>query len=79
MRATFALGGGGGQESDPALEPSAAGGHTLLSLAWWQLHGAARTPAREDEGRARTVEIDPGTRQAALGAGPALPLARRLE
>jgi eukaryotic-like serine/threonine-protein kinase len=30
MRATFALGGGGELESDPALEPSEAGGHTLL-------------------------------------------------
>ena len=47
------------------------------ALAWWQLHGAA--PTREAEGRARTVEIDPGTRQAALRAGPALPIARRRE
>jgi len=30
MRATFALGGGGGLQSDPALEPSQEGGHTLL-------------------------------------------------
>jgi branched-subunit amino acid transport protein len=30
MRAPFALDGGGGSESDPALEPSEAGGHTLL-------------------------------------------------
>ena len=30
MRATFAPGGGGGLESDPALEPSEVGGHTLL-------------------------------------------------
>jgi serine/threonine-protein kinase len=30
MRATFALRGDGGQESDPALEPSELGGHTLL-------------------------------------------------
>src|SRR3954466_807527 len=30
MRATFAPGGGEGLQSDPALEPSAAGGHTLL-------------------------------------------------
>jgi len=30
MRATFAPGGGGGLQSDPALEPSELGGHTLL-------------------------------------------------
>src|SRR4051794_7954007 len=30
MRATFARGGSGGLQSDPALEPSEAGGHTLL-------------------------------------------------
>ena len=30
MRATFAPGGGGRLESDPALEPSEVGGHTLL-------------------------------------------------
>jgi len=47
--------------------------------AWWQLHGAAPTPAGEDAGKARTVEIDPGTRQAASRAAPALPLARRRE
>jgi serine/threonine-protein kinase len=40
--------------------------------AWWQLHGGAPTPVREDDGRGRTVEIDPGTRQAALSAAPAL-------
>jgi len=45
--------------------------------AWWQLHVAA--PAREDDGRGRTVEIDPGTRQAALRAAPGLPIARRHE
>jgi hypothetical protein len=37
------------------------------------------TPAREDDGRGRTVEIDPGTRQAALRAAPALPITRRRE
>jgi eukaryotic-like serine/threonine-protein kinase len=46
--------------------------------AWW-LRAGAPTPAREDVGAARTVEIDPGTRQAALRAGPALPIARRRE
>ena len=30
MRATFAPGGDEGRKSDPALEPSEAGGHTLL-------------------------------------------------
>src|SRR5688572_18637322 len=30
MRATFAPGGGGGLQSDPALEPSEVGGHTLF-------------------------------------------------
>jgi hypothetical protein len=30
MRAAFAPGGDGGQKSDPALEPSEVGGHTLL-------------------------------------------------
>ena len=30
MRATFAPGAGGGLHSDPALEPSEVGGHTLL-------------------------------------------------
>jgi hypothetical protein len=51
--------------------------------AWWELRGS--TPAhsgypeayREDDGGARTVEIDPGTRQAVLRAAPALPTARR--
>jgi hypothetical protein len=45
--------------------------------AWWQLRGDAPTPAREDDGRARTVEIDPSTRQAARRAAPALPIVRR--
>src|SRR5688500_20408464 len=30
MLATFASGGAGGDQSDPALEPSEVGGHTLL-------------------------------------------------
>jgi serine/threonine-protein kinase len=47
--------------------------------AWWQLHGGASTPAREVDGRGRTVEIDPGARQAALRAAPALPIALRRE
>jgi eukaryotic-like serine/threonine-protein kinase len=45
--------------------------------AWWLRGGAP--PAREDIATGRTVEIDPGTRQAALGAAPALPIARRHE
>jgi hypothetical protein len=47
--------------------------------AWWEPRGGALTPAREDDGRARTVEIDPGTRQAALRAAPALPITRPRE
>jgi eukaryotic-like serine/threonine-protein kinase len=47
--------------------------------AWWQQHGSVPAPAREDDGRGRTVEIDPGTRQAVLGAAPALPIAPRRE
>ena len=47
--------------------------------AWWKLRGGAPTPARENDGGGRTVEIDPGTRQAALRAAPALPIARRRE
>jgi serine/threonine-protein kinase len=42
---------------------------------WWQLHGGAPTPVREGDGHGRTIEIDPGTRQAVLGAAPALPVA----
>jgi serine/threonine-protein kinase len=45
--------------------------------AWWQLRGEAPTPALEDDGRGRTVEIDPGTRQAAFRAAPAAPSAPR--
>jgi serine/threonine-protein kinase len=45
--------------------------------AWWQLHGAAPTPAREEDGRGRTIEIDPGMRQTALRAAVAVPLAQQ--
>jgi hypothetical protein len=31
---------------------------------WWQQRGDASTPAREDDAWGRTVEIDPGARQA---------------
>jgi serine/threonine-protein kinase len=30
--------------------------------AWWKLRGAAPTPAQDDDGMGRTVEIDPGAR-----------------
>jgi hypothetical protein len=41
--------------------------------AWWKLRGDAPTKAREIDGKGRTVEIDPGARQAALRAAPTLP------
>ena len=47
--------------------------------AWWKQRGDAPTPAREDDGAGRTVEIDPGTRQAVLRAPPAAAIARRRE
>jgi len=47
--------------------------------AWWELHGNAPTPEPDDDGRARTVEVDPGMRQAALRVAPALPIAGRHE
>ncbi|MEY2936689.1 MAG: hypothetical protein RL033_7438 [Pseudomonadota bacterium] len=47
--------------------------------AWWELRGSVPAPARTDDGRARTVEIDPGARRAALRAAPALPITRRRE
>ena len=34
--------------------------------AWWKLRGGAPTPAREDDGGGRTVEIDPAARGAAI-------------
>jgi serine/threonine-protein kinase len=46
---------------------------------WWQSRSSAPTPSPEDDGRGRTVEIDPGLRQAAFRAAPALPVARRSE
>jgi serine/threonine-protein kinase len=46
---------------------------------WWQLHADAPAAAREDHGAGRTIEIDPGTRQAALRPAPALPIAPRRE
>jgi serine/threonine-protein kinase len=47
--------------------------------AWWELRGSVPAPARPVDGRGRTVEIDPGARQAALRAAPALPITRRRE
>ena len=56
---------------------TAAEWSTDRAQAWWKLRGGAATPAHEDDGRGRTVEIDPGTRLAALRAAPALPIAPR--
>jgi serine/threonine-protein kinase len=66
-------------ELERALAACAAAGEwsTDRARAWWQLHGGAPTLAAEDHGVSRTVEIDPGTRQAALRPAPALPGARR--
>jgi serine/threonine-protein kinase len=47
--------------------------------AWWQLRRDAPGPTGEVDGRGRTVEIDPGTRQAVLHAMPRLPLLRQRE
>jgi serine/threonine-protein kinase len=47
--------------------------------AWWEQRGRAPMPARSDDGRGRTVEIDPAARQAALRAAPALPIVRLRE
>jgi serine/threonine-protein kinase len=47
--------------------------------AWWQLRAAVSTPEPEVDGVGRTVEIDPGARQAALRTAPALPNTRRRE
>ncbi|HTV25863.1 MAG TPA: serine/threonine-protein kinase [Polyangiaceae bacterium] len=46
---------------------------------WWKGHGSASPPARDVDAGGRTVEIDPGTRRAALGAATALPVARQRE
>jgi eukaryotic-like serine/threonine-protein kinase len=46
---------------------------------WWQLRAAAPMPEPEVDGGGRTVEIDPGARQAALRTAPALPVTRRRE
>jgi eukaryotic-like serine/threonine-protein kinase len=61
-----------------ALADCAAAGNWSndRAQAWWKLRDGAPTPARENDGKGRTVEIDPSTRQAALRAAPALPTAR---
>jgi len=66
-------------ELERALAACAAAGewNAVRARAWWQLHGGAPTPAAEDHGVSRTIEIDPGTRQAVLRPAPALPIARR--
>ncbi|HWO08917.1 MAG TPA: serine/threonine-protein kinase, partial [Polyangiaceae bacterium] len=66
-------------ELDRALAACAAADEWSAdrARAWWQLHGGRLPPVREDDGRGRTVEVDPGARQAALRAAPALPIARR--
>ncbi|HEY8944886.1 MAG TPA: serine/threonine-protein kinase [Polyangiaceae bacterium] len=46
------------------------------ALAWWRMR-AIPTHAVQGDGRGKTVEIDPGTRQSALHAVSALSLARR--
>jgi predicted Ser/Thr protein kinase len=43
---------------------------------WWQRRGGTATPPRDAVGVGRTVEIDPGTRQAALREAPAVPIVR---
>lgn len=46
--------------------------------AWWQLHADAPSPPpREHAGAGQTVEIDPGTRQAAHPTAPTVPIAFR--
>jgi eukaryotic-like serine/threonine-protein kinase len=40
---------------------------------WWKIRGSTSTRAHEDDGRGRTIEIEPGTRQAALRAATVLP------
>jgi serine/threonine-protein kinase len=66
-------------ELERALAACAAAGewNADRARAWWQLHGGAPTLVAENQGMSRTVEIDPGTRQALLPAAPALPITRR--
>jgi len=66
-------------ELERALAACAAAGEwsTDRARAWWQLHDGAPTLAAEEQVVSRTVEIDPGTRQAALRPAAAVPVARR--
>jgi hypothetical protein len=66
-------------ELERALEACAAATEWSAdrARAWWKLRDGAPTPASVEDGRGRTVEIDPGARQVALRAAPALPIARR--
>jgi serine/threonine-protein kinase len=68
-------------ELERALAACAAAAEWSADRArdWWQLRGDAPTATRDDGRWGRTVEIDPGTRQSALRAAPALPIARRRE
>jgi hypothetical protein len=61
-------------ELERALSTCASAGEWTADRArsWWELRGAAPTPARGDGSWGLTVEIDPGTRQAALRAAPRL-------
>ncbi|HEX6244163.1 MAG TPA: serine/threonine-protein kinase, partial [Polyangiales bacterium] len=47
--------------------------------AWWDQHGSVPTPAREFDGAARTIEINPSARHAALPNAPTLPMPLRRE
>jgi serine/threonine-protein kinase len=55
-------------ELDTALAACSAATNWRAERArdWWKQHIGTPTPAREDDAGGRTVEIDPGTRQAAL-------------
>jgi predicted Ser/Thr protein kinase len=61
-------------ELERALAACAAASEWSAQRArdWWKLRGGAPTLTAEDDGRGRTVEIDPGTRQAAIRAPAAL-------
>ena len=64
-------------ELESALAGCAAAGEWRAERArgWWKLHPSEPNAARDDDAWGRTVEIDPSTRQAALGGGAGMPLA----
>jgi hypothetical protein len=66
-------------ELERALAACAAAGDWSAERAreWWQRHGDVPLPVAEDHAVSRTVEIDPGTRQAARRPTHALPIAQR--